>query len=142
MARIILDASVALKLLLEEQGAEAVEEQFDSWRAQGTEVCVPILFFSEVMNGIQRRVHRRLLTEAEGDQVLEALKLLRATPLPTPLPFEQAWGLAKTYNLSTTYDAEYLALAQREGCDFWTVDQNLLNVLGEARPAWVKEMRS
>lgn len=138
MARVILDASVALKVLLREGGFEEVERQFRLWDERGIEICVPVFFFSEVMNVIRTRVYRNLLSESEGDQVFEVFKLLPALPLATTLPFQEAWDFAKLRHLAQTYDAEYLALAQREGCEFWTADRNLLNALGTARPIWIQ----
>ena len=101
-------------------------------------MCVPPLFFSEAMNVIRTRVYRNLLIEAEGDAVFQTLKLFPVIPLSPSQPFEEAWNLAKRFHLAQTYDAEYLALAQQENCEFWTADRNLLNSLGTACPNWVK----
>lgn len=35
--------------------------------------------------------------------------------------------LATEYNRPTAYDAQYLALAERLSCEFWTVDERLFN---------------
>ncbi|HAG99010.1 MAG TPA: PIN domain nuclease, partial [Ktedonobacter sp.] len=51
---------------------------------------------------------------------------------------------AHRFHLPATYDAHYLALAQREQCEFWTADARLWNtvknelnwvrLLGDSRP--------
>ena len=38
---------------------------------------------------------------------------------------ESAWKLVRRFNRPTVYDAFYLALAQEEGCPFWTGDKRL-----------------
>lgn len=54
-------------------------------------------------------------------------------------------GLAHQFRRPAGYDAHYLALAEREGCDFWTADERLWKAvrpqltwvrwLGEYRPS-------
>ena len=39
----------------------------------------------------------------------------------------QAYEVATRFNLPRTYDAEYLALAERLNCEFWTADEVLVN---------------
>ncbi len=41
----------------------------------------------------------------------------------------RAIELAHRFHLPAAYDAQYLALAEREGCDFWTADQRLRNTV-------------
>lgn len=43
---------------------------------------------------------------------------------------------AHRFHLPATYDAHYLALAYREGCDFWTADTRLWNVV-KSELKWV-----
>jgi len=140
VARIILDASIALAYLLREQGYEAIEEQLSHWSREGIEICVPAFFFSEVMNGIRRSVVRNLMQETEGDTAFHSLELFPARSLATPQPFEHAWNLAKSFHLPATYDAEYMALAERESSEFWTSDRRLINSLGNQRPTWIREV--
>jgi predicted nucleic acid-binding protein len=45
-------------------------------------------------------------------------------------------------NLPTAYDAQYLAVAQRYECDFWTADEHLFNVATGSVPRtfWLGNM--
>jgi predicted nucleic acid-binding protein len=45
--------------------------------------------------------------------------------------------LAHRYDLPAVYDAHYLALAEREGCDYWTADKRLWNSVKGMVP-WVR----
>jgi predicted nucleic acid-binding protein len=47
--------------------------------------------------------------------------------------------LASQFNLAATYDAHYLALAERENCEFWTADERLYNSVRD-RFSWVRLM--
>lgn len=45
--------------------------------------------------------------------------------------------LAHQFNLPATYDPHYLALAEREGCEYWTADARLWNTV-KGKLAWVR----
>jgi predicted nucleic acid-binding protein len=49
----------------------------------------------------------------------------------------RALELADRFGLSATYDAHYLALAEREGCEYWTADERLWNSV-RAQLGWVR----
>lgn len=40
---------------------------------------------------------------------------------------DTATDIAQRTNRPATYDAHYIALAQREGCELWTADERLYN---------------
>ncbi len=46
----------------------------------------------------------------------------------------QALNLAKSLRLPASYDAHYLALAQRLGAEFWTGDRRLVNSVQAVLP--------
>ncbi len=41
----------------------------------------------------------------------------------------RAIELAEQYSLPATYDAHYLALAERNQCEYWTADTRLWNAI-------------
>ena len=49
----------------------------------------------------------------------------------------RGYELATQFNRPTAYDAQYLAVAERLQCEFWTVDERLYNAVKQALP-WVK----
>ena len=52
----------------------------------------------------------------------------------------QALKIAQRYNLPATYDAHYLALAERLGIEFWTADRRLFNAV-QSSLSWVNLVR-
>ncbi len=49
--------------------------------------------------------------------------------------------MTQKFRLPATYEAHYLALAEREACDYWTADERLWNgVKGEL--SWVRWLGS
>ena len=49
----------------------------------------------------------------------------------------RAIELAQQYGLPATYDAHYLALAERKRCEYWTADTRLWNAIG-GKLNWVR----
>ncbi|CAD7783931.1 MAG: hypothetical protein KCCBMMGE_02340 [Candidatus Methanoperedenaceae archaeon GB37] len=51
-----------------------------------------------------------------------------------------ALKLAKSFSLPTTYDAHYLALAERLGAEFWTTDKRLVRTVQKVI-SWVRLLK-
>ncbi len=128
---VIVDASFALKwVLLEEHSAKAIM-LLDRWTSEGKAVIAPALFTYEVTNIIYRRVVRNLLTYEEAMQALTDL-FSEGVSLNFSHYEEisiQAMRLAHRYGLPASHDAHYLALAERENCEYWTADTRLWNAV-------------
>ena len=43
----------------------------------------------------------------------------------------EAYDLAVRFNRPRAYDTQYMALAERLHCEFWTADERLFNVVGK-----------
>ena len=50
---------------------------------------------------------------------------------------QEALKMANLYNISATYDAHYLALAERLQVELWTADRRLFNSVSKSL-SWVK----
>jgi predicted nucleic acid-binding protein len=120
----IVDASVALKWVIDEEGSEAAS-------ALAAESLIsPSMILAECANALWAKALRREITAAE---VLERLALLRAAPvLLVPLEelVEDATRLAVTLG-HPVYDCLYLALAVRENTRLVTADQQFARVVRE-----------
>ena len=120
----IVDASVALKWVIDEEGSEAAS-------ALAAESLIsPSLILAECANALWAKALRREITAAE---VLERLTLLRAAPvLLVPLEelVEDATRLAVTLG-HPVYDCLYLVLAVRENTRLVTSDQQFARVVHE-----------
>lgn len=49
----------------------------------------------------------------------------------------RAFEIAVQFNRPTAYDSQYLAVAERLECEFWTADERLFNAVNQ-QLAWVK----
>ena len=140
---VVVDASLAIKWAILEEDSDKAETLLDEWTQAAMTLIAPALFIYEVTNTIYRKVGRTLVTLDEAKQVLE--KLLRRGPI-LDMPQDaalslRAMDLAQQFRLPATYDAHYLALAEREVCDYWTADERLWNVIKQTLP-WVRWLGS
>lgn len=124
---IVLDASVALTLILRQSGLEDVKHRLRAWGTSGTEMRVPSPFWLEVANSLLRRHH------FDGRSVVEAIHQLDELGMET-VEVDRAMTLlaidrAERFSL-TTYDATYLALAELVDASLYTADLALLAAAG------------
>jgi predicted nucleic acid-binding protein len=126
---LIVDASVAVKwFVVETHSREA------SALLKGTyELRVPAHFFSEVANALVTKVRRGLIERAIADQAAVDLRSSSLVVAPVSALLTDAVRLALEFSLSL-YDALYVALAIRDGCQCVTADRRLYEATSPAFP--------
>jgi len=137
MTRLVVDASVAAKWFLPEEHAAAAA------RLQSTdhELFAPDLLVAEVANVMLKRVR---MTEVTSDDAQAAVRLLpvMARLTPSAALISDALRLALRHDRSA-YDAIYVALALRDGCQLITADRRLYHALRPSLPAtmlWIEDV--
>jgi predicted nucleic acid-binding protein len=135
-SKICVDASLALKLVLSEPDSESVQGEWQNWIRAGVEIVAPDLLIYETASVLRNRVYRKEITQREADEALHILAALDVIYYQPAGIREMAWELARRFNRPTGYDAFYLALAQEEGCPFWTGDKRLYNTV-KSQLKWV-----
>ena len=123
-ARLVIDASVALKWLVEESESEA------ALALQGRDLAAPALLRIEAANVLRTMVARGV---AARGQVLDLLRLLQSAPVMIVDPDDALEGRALELAIELghpLYDCLYLALAERLGRVLVTADGRFLKALG------------
>ncbi|TAK59829.1 MAG: PIN domain-containing protein [Dehalococcoidia bacterium] len=129
MTAILIDASVALKWVLDEDHSDAARALFDDAMRAERLILAPPIWLSETTNAIYQRQRRQLISKEDADSALTTLRVL---PVDLALPaglHERALDFARRFRLQATYDAEYLAAASMTGAEFWTADRKLYRAL-------------
>lgn len=118
MTVLVVDASVAIKWVVEETGTQ---EALDLRRHR---LLAPDLLVAECANVLWKKVRRKELSKHEA--LLAARLLERADIELEPMRglLEPATRLAIALD-HPTYDCIYLALAEARGCDLVTADRRL-----------------
>lgn len=135
--RVCIDASLAVKLLVQEPYSDQVASLWQSWIEENNERIAPAFFPFEVASTIRRKYVRKQLTKEEAEEAFDAFNMLGFTVLMPEALLEEAWDMAKELGLPTLYDTAYLALAKLCNCEFWTADEVLINSIQGKLP-WVK----
>jgi predicted nucleic acid-binding protein len=130
----ILDASLAVKLVVLEEGTDQAQRLWEDWLAATERPVVPPLFAAETASSIRKLVYRDILTEAEGTRAFESLRMFVIDVIEPPGLYERAWQLARDFNRPNIYDCCYLALADLLQTEVWTADEKLANAVGGGFP--------
>ena len=125
MTTVVIDASIAIKWVVEEDGtAEALTLR------RRANVIAPELLIAECANILWKKVQRG---ELNNDEALLAARLLQAAEvefLPSRSLLEAATHIAIELK-HAAYDCLYLALAAERDCRFVTADESFVRKLRE-----------
>jgi predicted nucleic acid-binding protein len=137
--RVIVDTSLALKWVLAEEDSGKALVLFAEWAGKQMRLLVPALFAYEATNVIYQYVRKGKMTIDRAKEALAEVSLLVGSSFHSPDPALslRAMELAHEFGLPATYDPHYLALAEREGCEYWTADARLWNAVKD-KLAWVR----
>ena len=138
---VVVDASVALKWVLPQEQTDEALALWDRWQGAAELVAAPALFRAEVTNVIRQYVRRGHITPVDASEALDSLVSIVAILEPEGL-YSRALAISNEHDLGAAYDAQYLALAELEGCEFWTADRKFVNAVGESfrRLRWIGEL--
>jgi len=120
---IVLDASVILKWLLDDEAGRARATGFRKAHAAGTEtIAVPDLLFYEIANVLTMK---KQLAEADSADGLSLVWDFQLEQYDFGLEaFLAAMSIARRHGI-TVYDAAYVELARRLQCTVVTADRKL-----------------
>ena len=123
MNTLVIDASIAIKWVVEEDGTELALAL-----RQHARLVAPDLIIPECSNILWKKVQRKELSK---DEALIAARLLQSAEMelvPARALMESATRLAIELD-HPAYDCIYLALAVEIGCRFVTADERLVHKL-------------
>jgi predicted nucleic acid-binding protein len=136
---VVVDASIALKWVLRESDSKTAFALLTEWNDREAMLLVPVLLAYEIANGLYRKARNGEITlnrakEALAEVLLAGLQFDFSSDLALST---RAIELADQYKLPAAYDAHYLALAEREGCELWTADLKMWNAI-RGKIDWVR----
>jgi predicted nucleic acid-binding protein len=133
----VLDASVALKWQFEDEEATSASTALLGDFIDGKIDLVSLTLFPyEIVNAINVAINRKRIEEAIGYRAITYLTSLGIELRSFDELIESTFTMARKYSLSP-YDCAYMALAEKEKCDFLTGDKRLFNSIKNYF-SWVK----
>jgi len=130
----VIDASFYLKLVLPEEKSEQVEILWTSWIQESVDVFAPSLFMYEVSSTLRNKVHRKILSINDAEEIKSQLKNLDMTFIYSEDLLDTAWDIASQLNLPTLYDCFYIALSKFLNVPLWTADSRLYKTASKEFP--------
>jgi predicted nucleic acid-binding protein len=132
--RYAVDASVAIKLVVEEPGSDDAHSFFSRVAdGPGGGLYVPDLFYAECANVLWKQVKRLKLSQREAEQNLERIRKLAVTELHTRDLLGRVIQLAVQHDVSA-YDATYVATAEQAHVPLVTADAPLVEKFRGKQP--------
>lgn len=133
---ICVDSSFIVRLTTVEPSVRIYSQLWQKWMNEESLIIAPTLLYYEVTNVFHRLNKAGQILDTEVETLLtEVLDLPIQFYRDTSLHY-QAIEISQTFNLSATYDAHYLALAQRFQADLYTSDKRLFNSV-KASLSWL-----
>lgn len=143
MSQAVLDSGIFIAAVYVETLTARAKGLLKWLQDEDVALHAPSLLHYELVAVSRKAVYQGRITPDEGQRARDIL-----LSYPVTLHFDEAllkrgYDLAAVYNRPTAYDAQYLALAERLGCDFWTADERLFNaVVGQFdRIKWLGNYR-
>jgi predicted nucleic acid-binding protein len=124
---LVIDASVAVKWVVEEEGTR----QALALRGR-TKLIAPELLIAECANILWKKIQRKELSRDEGFLAARLIQAADVELLPMRSLLDVAARMAADFD-HPAYDCVYLALAAENDCQFVTADERLVRKLGQRR---------
>jgi predicted nucleic acid-binding protein len=134
---VVADSGIYIASVLIEPFRQKAISLIQYWQDQSLSVAAPVLFQYEVVAVMRKHVVRGTITPQLALSYRDALLSVPISYVIDDLLVKRAYELATLYNRPTAYDSQYLAVAERLNCEFWTADERLYNALS-ASLGWVK----
>jgi predicted nucleic acid-binding protein len=129
----VLDSSVAFKWVVTELHSDKARGLRDEFRRNLHQLFAPDVFPVEVAHALTRAERQRRITPPQAATLLA--EVLTTSPQFYPyLPLlRRALAISSAARIGV-YDCLYVALAEREGCEFLTADDRVIRALGPSYP--------
>lgn len=122
---VVVDTSIAVKWVVEENDSREANALRESWRGRGLQASAPDLLTREFNSALFGKVKARGMTLNEAVDALARWEGLDIGIYDSSPFHRRALELAVFVNHDEVYDLYFLALAENLNCELWTADQRL-----------------
>jgi predicted nucleic acid-binding protein len=134
MPDVVVDASIAVKWAVLEEGGSEARTLLYTWLSAGIQPVAPSWFTCEVANILHRKMLAGDLSFADAlnayDEVIAFVTILAENIADG----RRGMQIARETNQQQSYDAQYLALAERLRAEYWTDDGRFLRAVAATFP--------
>ncbi|MCL4253142.1 MAG: type II toxin-antitoxin system VapC family toxin [Anaerolineae bacterium] len=127
---VVVDSNILIAVhLIDEPLHSKAQHILAYWHTKNISLVAPHLFKSEVTAVVRKAVYLNRVSHQRGQIILDEILNYPILYYEDEALLKRAFELAYEFNRPRAYDAQYLALAERLTCDFWTLDENFINVV-------------
>jgi predicted nucleic acid-binding protein len=123
VTRFVIDSGAALDL-----ASESIDVSPEH------KLHAPTLWRSETLSALYEAVRRGEIAADLAREQLAYINRIKIRLLGDAVLRRRAWQVAEQLDLATTYEAEYIALAQLQKCTLVSTDARLLRRVGDLVP--------
>jgi predicted nucleic acid-binding protein len=134
---VVIDSSILIASVFVETFTERAKALLLHWQQHNIQLAAPRLFHYEIIAVARKAASQERITAQEA---VAARDYMLSYPVDTHIDIallKRAYDFAVQFNRPTAYDSQYLAVAERLQCDFWTADEKLFNAI-HRQLDWVK----
>ncbi|NKQ36489.1 MAG: type II toxin-antitoxin system VapC family toxin [Chloroflexi bacterium] len=131
------DASLVIHLLLNDDPDADIVSLWKGWHLAKYSLVAPTLIFYEVSNVLHQYARHGRLPDKDVEIALQLAHRLNIKTIGDIFLHRRAVTIARQWRLPATYDAHYLAVAERYQAQFWTMDKRLVSAV-EPDLKWVR----
>ena len=125
---VVVDANILIAFGLADEPLHTQAHRIlSAWQTSGERLTAPRLFRSEITAVVRKAVYQERITPEHGRTMLAQLLIYPVEFHEDDGLLKEAYELAVCFNRPRAYDTQYMALAERLNCDFWTADERLVN---------------
>ncbi len=136
---LVIDANIALSLVIPIPYSDQASERFAAWTETLTALAAPAIFGIEVTSGLRKAVTLGVLARERADSALESIFSLGIQELTATNELHRAaLSWADRLGQTVARDAYYIAAAESVAASFWTADQQLYDAARAAGAHWVR----
>jgi predicted nucleic acid-binding protein len=137
--KIVLDANIVAALTIPLPYSAQAARRITTWQRTEAALFAPTLLEYEMVTVLRKAVVAEMITADEAsDAIGSLLDLDVQTVPPTRDLHDSALQWSERLRQKAAYDAQYLALAEQLGAEFWTADQRLANGAQQTGATWVR----
>jgi predicted nucleic acid-binding protein len=134
MPDVVVDASIAVKWVIEEDGSEEARILLQSWLSAGVQPIAPSWFTCEIANILYRKALTRDLSFEDALDAYDDVISFVTIRTEHISDGRRGMHIARETSQKQSYDAQYLALAERLGIEYWTDDGRFVMSASSAFP--------
>jgi predicted nucleic acid-binding protein len=136
--RVVVDANLAVALIIPLAYSKAAAEKWRSWVSEGTGLFAPFLWEYEVVSALRKAIVAGLIGQDETENALRRLVTLGIEEISPDIHLHRsALRWSERIGQPVAYDGHYLALAESLQAEFWTADKRLTVALKDFNLSWL-----